>query len=251
MKFDRHPLRDMIRQVLLEDLKSFLDAAGEEDLEYYGDPNDPLFMLKKNIPLRKKARRLKDLWRQHSDQRSFEEVTFVHWIPNPVQNLPDIWNAPRNDEISVSMSPNSSPIIDTRWGPIGLVVKGWVTFAGNNMNQMMTGYVSKAKAKDLARYPQGGKPKRPVESRPADWKSYALQTSELTFDPGVVNEALLDNWEPVGWVVSDNIPHVFTPSRVSDKIAQEDMLDVMLDSGLPIMDLNRQPVSFKSLEDLL
>jgi hypothetical protein len=66
-----------------------------------------------------------------------------------------------------------------------------------------------------------------------------------------VNEALIDNWEPVSWVVSDNIANVFAPSRVSDKMAQEEMLDVIRASGLPIMDLNRQPVSFESLEDLL
>ena len=244
-------LRTTIRQILLEDLQSFLAAAGQEDLEYYGDDRDPLFMWKQNVPLRKKARRLKDLWRQHSDQGSFEGVTFVHWLPNPVQDLPSMWNAPRNDEISVSMSPNNGPIIDTGWGAVGMEVRGWVTFAGNNMDKMMTGYMAKAKAKDLAKYPTGGKPKRPVESLPTWWKSYALQASELTFDPGVVNEALIDNWEPVSWVVSDNIAGVFTPSRVSDKMAQEEMLDVIQGSGLPIMDLNRQPVSFESLEDLL
>ena len=123
---------------------------------------------------------------------------------------------------------------------------------GNPINILQpNGTRSKAKAKDLAKYPQGGRPKRPVESLPAWWKSYALQASELTFDPGVVNEALIDNWEPVSWVVSDNIAGVFTPSRVSDKMAQEEMLDVIQGSGLPIMDLNRQPVSFESLEDLL
>ena len=248
---DRRKLRSMIREVLLEDRASFISAAAKEDLEYYGDDRDPLFMWKQNIPLRKKARRLKDLWRQHSDQGSFEDVTFVHWLPNPVIDLPSMWSAPRNDEISVSMSPNSGPIIDTGWGAVGMEVRGWVTFAGNNMDQMMTGYMSKAKAKDLAKYPQGGLPKRPVESLPTWWKSYALQASELTFDPGVVNEALLDNWEPVSWVVSDNIANVFAPSRVSDKMSQEAMLDVIQGSGLPIMDLNRQPVGFGSLEDLL
>lgn len=244
-------LRNTIRQILLEDLQSFLDAADQEDLEYYGHDSDPLFMWKQNVPLRKKARRLKDLWRQHSDQASFEDVTFVHWMPNPVENLADIWNAPRNDEISVSMSPADEPIIDTRWGPIGLVVRGWVTFAGNNMNQMMTGYISKAKAKDLAKYPTGGRPKRPIESRPADWRSFALQASELTYEPDVVNEALIDNWKPVAWVVSDSFPNVFRPGRRSEKLAQEEMLDVIRSSDLPIVDLNRNPVSIEALESLL
>jgi hypothetical protein len=248
---DSQKLRSMIRAVLLEDRASFIAAAADADLEYYGDDRDPLFMWKQNIPLRKKARRLKDLWRQHSDQRSFEDITFVHWLPNPVQNLSSMWSAPRNDEISVSMTPNSGPIIDTGWGPVGMEVRGRVTFAGNNMDQMMTGYMSKAKAKDHAKYPQGGRPKRPVESRPAWWKSYALQASELTYDPGEVNEALIDNWEPVSWVVSDNIANVFAPSRMSDKIEQEEMLDVIRASGLPIMDLNRQPISLDELEALL
>ena len=251
MKFDRHPLRDMIRQVLLEDLKSFLDAAGEEDLEYYGDDRDPLFMWKQNVPLRKKARRLKDLWRQHSDQGSFEDVTFVHWLPNPIIDLPSMWNAPRNDEISVSMSPNSGPIIDTGWGAVGMEVRGWVTFAGNNMDKMMTGYMSKAKAKDLAKYPQGGRPKRPVESLPTLWKSYALQASELTFDPGAVNEALIDNWEPVSWVVSGNVANVFRPGRMSEKRAQQEVLGVIRMSGRPIMDLNRKPIDISVLEAML
>ena len=251
MKPSRTILRNTIRQILLEDLQTFLAAAGQEDLEYYGDDRDPLFMWKQNIPLRKKARRLKDLWRQHSDQGSFEDVTLVHWLPNPVIDLPRMWNAPRNDEISVSMSPNSGPIMDTGWGAIGMEVRGWVTFAGNDMDKMMTGYMAKAKAKDLAKYATGGKPKRPVESRPADWRSYALQASELDFDPDYVNEALIDNWEPVSWVVTPQIAQIFSRSRMSDKIAQEEMLDVIQASGLPIMDTDRNPVSFKQLEDLL
>jgi hypothetical protein len=244
-------IRQLIRQILQEDLQSFLAAADQEDLEYYGHDNDPLFMWKPNAPLKKKARRLKDLWRQHSDQASFEDVTLVHWMPDPVQDLADIWNAPRNDEISVSMSPVDGPIIDTRWGPIGLEVRGWVTFAGNNMNQMMTGYISKAKAKDLAKYSAGGKPKRPIESRPADWRSYALQASELTYEPDVVNEALVDNWRPVAWVVSDGFPNIFRAGRRSEKIAQEEMLDVIRASGLPIMDTDRRPIDTSELEALL
>lgn len=54
-------IRQLVRQILLEDLQTFLAAADQEDLEYYGHDSDPLFMWKQNVPLRKKARRLKDL----------------------------------------------------------------------------------------------------------------------------------------------------------------------------------------------
>jgi len=247
---DSQKLRSMIRAVLLEDRASFIAAAADADLEYYGHPNDPLFMWKPHVAIRKKARKLKDLWRQHADQASFDEVTLVHWIKHPLGQLAGIWGAPRNDEISVSMSPPTGPIADTSWGPIGLEVKGSVTFAANDMNMLMTGYMSKAKPNDLSKYPRGGRPKRPTQFGPGNWNSYVLQASELDFSQSD-NEALLDHWSPVCWVVSDSFRYVFAPSRMSDKIEQEEMLDVIRASGLPIMDLNRQPVSFESLEDLL
>ncbi len=108
-----------------------------------------------------------------------------------------------------------------------------------------------AETKDLAKYPTGGRPKRPIESRPADWRSFALQASELTYEPNVVNEALIDNWKPIAWVVFDSFPNVFRPGRRSEKVAQEEMLDVIRSSGLPIVDLDRNPISIEALESLL
>ena len=66
-----------------------------------------------------------------------------------------------------------------------------------------------------------------------------------------MNEALIDNWEPVSWVVSGNVANVFRPGRMSEKRAQQEVLGVIRMSGLPIMDLNRKPIDISVLEAML
>jgi hypothetical protein len=249
MRITESQLRRMVRDVILEDRDSFIAAATDAKLNYAGHDSDPLFVWPKHKDLKRQARALKDLWRQHSDQRSFRGLTFVHWFSNPMESIPEFVHASGKDEISTSMSPAEAPIGFTRWGAIGIQIKGWVTFAGNNMNQMMTGYMDKAKAKDRAKYGKSGLPKRPIETTPSSWSSFALEAGDLSFDPDEVNEAIVDNWKPVAWVLSDNFWPIFANrKRRSQREELLTMIEAIRESGLPVINTDRERVGIEALE---
>ena len=250
MRITESQLRRMVRGVILEDLKSFIDAAKAEDLNYYSPvSNDPLFMNPKNKDAKRQARKLKNLWRQHSDQKSFRDLTFVHWFSNSVESIPEFVHASGKDEISTSISSPDGPITDTRWGVIGIQVKGWVTFAGNNMNQMMTGYMEKAKAKDRAKYADRGLPKRPIESTPRFWDSFALGAEDLHYSESMVNEAIVDNWRPVAWVITDMIWDMFeSRQRRSQREELMTMIEAIEQTKLPIINTDRVRMDITDLK---
>lgn len=239
----------MIRGIVLEDLRSFIDAATAADINYHTDSNDPLLVNPRHKESKRQARMLKDLWRQHSNQESFKDVTFVHWFSNCVKSIPEFIHASGKDEISTSMSLPDEPIEFTHWGVIGIQLKGWVTFAGNNMNQMMTGYMEKARAKDRAKYSGRGLPKRPIESNPRSWSSFALEAGDLYFDIDGVNEAIIDNWKPVAWVISDRIWDLFeSRQRRSEREELLTMIEAIRQSKLPIINTDRVRMSITDLE---
>lgn len=249
MRITESRVRQIIREVLLEDLQSFIDAATKANLNYNASPGDPLLVHPRNKDAKRQARMLKDLWRQHSNQESFKDITFVHWFSNAVESIPEFIHASGKDEISTSMSPPDEPIEFTHWGVIGVQLKGWVTFAGNNMNQVMTGYMEKAKAKDRVKYAGRGIPKRPIESTPRSWDSFALEVDDLHFDTDGVNEAILDNWRPVAWVISDSIWDIFkSRRRRSEREELLTMIEAIRDSGLPVTNTDREQVGIEALE---
>lgn len=250
MRITEGQLRRVVRGIIHEDLQSFIDAATAADINYNASPGDPLLVHPRNKGVKRQARTLKDLWRQHSDQSSFKGLTFVHWFSSEAV-IPEFVHAGGRDELSTSISAPDRPIDFTRWGLIGIQVRGWVTFAGNNMNQMMTGYMDKVKAKDRVRYGKAGLPKRPLETIPSSWESFALEAGDLHFDPSQTNEAIVDNWRPVAWVVSGGIRDFFeSKRRRGEREALLTMIETMKDSGLPIIDLDREKIEITDLERL-
>jgi len=243
--------RRQIRRIILEDLQSFIDAATEANINYNAAAGDPLLLHPRNKEAKRQSRALKDLWRQHSDLSSFKDLTFVHWLSDTVKMVPKFLNMNRRDEISTSISPESGPIGFTRWGTIGVQLKGRVTFAGNDMNQMMTGYMTDVKVKDREKYGKRGLPKRPLETTPRFWSSFTLEAGDLRFDPSEVNEAILDNWKPVAWVLSDDFSYPTTrPKRASEREELLGVIEAIRDSGLPVINMNREPVSIEALEEV-
>lgn len=249
MRITESQLRRIVRGIILEDLQSFITAAKAANINYHTDKNDPLLVNPRHKESKRQARMLKDLWRQHSNQESFKDVTFVHWFSNCVESIPEFIHASGKDEISTSMSPSDEPIEFTHWGVIGIQLRGWVTFAGNNMNQMMTGYMEKARAKDRAKYAGRGLPKRPIESSPRSWDSFALEAGDLDFDADGVNEAIVDNWKPIAWVISDRIWDLFeSRQRRSEREELLAMIDAIRESGLPIINTDRVQMNITDLE---
>ena len=249
MRINERQIRQIIREVLLEDRQSFIKAAADAGLNYAAAPGDPLMLHSRNKEARRQSRVLKNLWRQHSNQESFRRLTFVHWFSNAVESVPEFVHSSGKDEISTSVSSPDDPIGFTRWGVVGIQLRGWVTFAGNNMNQIMSGYMDKVKAKDRAKYGEAGIPKRPMETTPRSWDTFALDAGDLTYDPDEVNEALLDNWKPVAWVISEKFMNIFkNRQRRSEREELLTMIEAIRDSGLPVIDLNREQVGVEALE---
>jgi hypothetical protein len=236
-------------RVRLNSRESFIRAATEAGLNYAGHDSDPLFTQPRNKALRAKARRLKDLWRRHSSQSSLSRLTYVHWFNHAVSDVPEFVLSSGKDEISTSISLAEQPIERTGWGAIGVLLQGWVTFAGNNMNQMMTGYFRKIKAKDRAKYGRAGLPKRPIETTPQAWGSFVLEAGDLEIEEGLVNEAILDNWTPVAWVVTDGIQYMFEQyRRRSEREDLRAMIEAIRKTGLPVINLNRELVGVEFLD---
>ena len=155
MRITEGQLRRVVRGIIREDLRSFIKAATDADLNYAAAPGDPLMLHPRNKEAKRQSRVLKNLWRQHSNQESFRRLTFVHWFSNAAESVPEFVQSSGKDEISTSISSPDDPIGFTRWGVVGIQLKGWVTFAGNNMNQMMSGYMDKVKAKACSLSPRG------------------------------------------------------------------------------------------------
>lgn len=249
MRITESQLRRVVRGIILEDLQSFIDAATKANLNYNASPGDPVLLHPRNKEVKRQARTLKDLWRQHSDQSSFENLTFVHWFSDTVKMIPEFLNMSGRDEISASISPAKGPIGFTRWGVIGVQLKGRVTFAGNDMNRMMTGYTADVKTKDRAKYGKSGLPKRPIETTPSSWSTFALEADDLSFDPSKVNEAILDNWRPVAWVLSENFWYpIARLKRRSEREELLTMIEAIKDSGLPVINTDREEVGVEALE---
>ena len=72
MRITESAIRRIIREELLEeDLQSFLDAS--RDISYSASGHDPHFT-GQDKPLKDKARAVKRLWMQHSDQKGLQQV---------------------------------------------------------------------------------------------------------------------------------------------------------------------------------
>lgn len=249
MRITEGQLRRVVRGIIREDRDSFIRAATDADLNYAAAPGDPLMLHPRNKEAKRQSRVLKNLWRQHSNQESFRRLTFVHWFSNAAESVPEFVQSSGKDEISTSISSPDDPIGFTRWGVVGIQLKGWVTFAGNNMNQMMSGYMDKVKAKDRAKYGGAGIPKRPMETTPRSWDTFALDAGDLTYDPNEVNEAILDNWRPTAWVISENFMNIFkNRRRRSEREELLAMIEAIRDSGLPVINTNRELVGIEALE---
>ena len=237
-------LRRLIKEELfLEDLQGFLDDT--QDISYNTSGHD-IYFIGQDKPLKGMARAVKQAWAKHSDQEGLQRVVdLVHWFADPVKDGPRFLELGRNNEISAIMHPKEEELAIS-WGSVGMLVSGWITLAANNMNDLMTGYGGKTRAKDAAAYTSSGLRKRPGHFYARFAKSYVLGPEDL--DEYDSNEAVVANWTPVAWVLQDVfIDSLGTTYRRSER---ELLLDMFRDSGIPMIRSDGSQISIEDLEAL-
>ena len=225
-------LRRYIRQILLEDAHGFMTAVA--DLQTSGripvtqgsEIIDMDFLNRLAI-----GKKLKRLFHQHADHEYLRSLNTVHWTGDEY-SLKSLVDVSSRDELSTTMSAPGQGFRKPRGVSYGLLIKGRITYAANNMDKIHSGhqkdYFPRSKYQErnwdehelkLAkqRKKSSGINKSPMKM-PVDFermKGYTDSPRFLerfpfvldaeTFNPTErsTNEALVDNWAVKGIVATD------------------------------------------------
>lgn len=235
-------LREYIRELLNEDPMGFvrqLSKSKNYPEEFFGG----------TIP-KEAGKDIKRAFADNADHTWLRTLDTVHWMFGPYEIKPLIGKG--RDELSATMTlpgDNFEPASDLKYG---LWIKGRITLATNNQDAMFSGFYDdygpgrEGSAEDVAhRDRSSGRNKRPSVSK--DYSRYGQlvpgneyheqmarnipyvldQSTWQQPSPGQVNEALVDNWKPVGVIVADpeiagivsNLDYITSIEEAKEKLA--------------------------------
>ena len=210
-------LREYVRTLLTEDPMGFVQqlAAGSEAEDFFGGKID-----------KQRGREIKQAFAKHADHQWLSTIDTVHWASTPY-SLKDLIGKGK-DELSTTMALPGDPLRSIGdFVPYGLWIKGRITLASDTQDTIYSGFygdygapVEGTEEEVSQRDKSSGRNKRPTMSKM--YKRYSnLQPGEKysekmarnipyvldqsTWDPNnpsSTNEALVDNWRPVGLVVA-------------------------------------------------
>jgi hypothetical protein len=223
-------LHEYIRELLTEDAMGFvhdLAAASEEfglpDIEKGEDAKLPFFG---GNPGSGGGKAIKRSFNANADHQWLSTLDTVHWVED-AYSLEGLVGKSK-DELSTTMTLPGDNLKGLPGMKIGLWVKGRITLAANNHDELYSGkhgtytalardfpdtsagkkQIQQAKSsginkrpmvsKDYSRY---GNLKRGTEFGEKRAKNIPYVLDQSTWNPTDVNEALVDNWNPVGIVV--------------------------------------------------
>jgi hypothetical protein len=239
-------VRSMVREIVLEDSKSFQDRTF--GITY--DENDI-----STTP----ARDLKRAWAAEADHDFFRKLIKVHWIkglPGRMGNvssfLPALLGASRKDEISVMGyvdKPKKTP-----WGEFGVMVQGRTTLAADNMNYIVSGYREDLDPEYIEKYSRtSGVPRRASMFDALTAKHYILDAESYGNKGEWGNELIVDNWEPVGiiaptWFMQQvKEPWYAEAYREGGKGPEVIVMRTIIESGLPVYRTDGKPYNMGSI----
>jgi hypothetical protein len=212
-------LREYIRELLKEDPMGFVqdlaaasDQFGEEGQEFHG-----------GNPGKSGGKAIKRAFAANADYNFLDSLDTVHWTGD-TYNLATLVGRSR-DELSTTMTlPGESFSSPKPALELGLWIKGRITLAANNQDDLYTGtYFDYMRGsdpeqfeKDKQRKASSGVNKRPTVSK--DYSRYGklkkgneyhekmarkipYVLDQSTWNPTSVNEALVDNWQAKGLIV--------------------------------------------------
>jgi hypothetical protein len=262
---DNKDLREFVQEIMLnEDFKSFKkEFMGDNydddvDLSIVSQLRNKKFMFHDKddkAPPKDKPRDLKRLWNKHVDRTFIQSLDTVHWFSSRgfdtkstrdamIRRLLEI---PRKDEMITSGYLPTSPM-KSHWGSIGLLIKGRVTFAANDMDAVYSGFFSDIASDDLESYHKmSGVPRRPRVGT-GHLPDYIIDRATFNEDNEyITNELIVDNWKPVAIVInktSYKLPQAFQMRQdLLDSLIKDIAKDIKQTFGIDVIDQRRNDLS--------
>jgi len=253
--------------IVLEDLSGFIDRT--KDIEYFSDIDDPTFdaEFQKGLPNKELAKEVKRAWNAEADHNFMQSLIKIHWInsseKNPEKKLDEFMAIGRKNEISTMGYLTNTQEIRSNWGNLGVVVQGRVTLAANNMNDIRSGFFKNGIEKYAEKYSSSG-----ISFRLTKFKTKSAYSHEgskkyildrASFDPHStrVNEFIVDNWKPIGFIVTKSTFDFldWVSYAVKFKKKNNDMLKyakaVIKYNNLPVYNENMEQIDKDKIEAAL
>ena len=224
------------------------------------------------------GREIKRMFNKHADHNFLSSLDTVHWSPG-VESLEALVGRGR-DELSATMTLPGGTFGMYPAGDFGLIVSGRITLASNDMDALYSGgyydYVGsddeQAAAKQQQRKRSSGINKLPQARQ--DYSGYARLADKFVADPekshefvkrkiqyvldqetfdtsdSKTNEALVDNWKPVGVVSADRaiskligVQAGKDSSNLSNLTGEiKRVLELAQQLGVPIYNIDKQVI---------
>lgn len=259
-------LRKYIRQILLEDAMGFvhdLAAASDE----FGEEGKPFFG---GNPGKAGGRAIKKAFNKNADHKWLATLDTIHWSWD-LYGMIELMGKGK-DELSANMVLPSEDF-PPESGEYGLWIKGRITLATNNMDELYSGHHEdygpgkEGTEEEVAhRDRSSGRNKRPTVSK--DYSRYGnlkpgtefgekmarnipYVLDETMWDPNDWhgNEALVDNWKPIGIVVTyddqarsvENLNYATTEEDIKEFAVgiTKQILLAALKIGVPVYNLQK------------
>jgi len=249
-------LREYIRELLKEDSLGFVhDLAGSDKFgdQFFGGSIG-----------KEAGREIKRAFNNNADHQWLSTLDTVHWTGD-VYGIKEL-KGKRKDELSATMTLPGDSFVPSVDGFTGLWIKGRITLAANDQDNLYTGFYSDyteesdanlhrikssginkrpSVSKDYSQYGRLARGNASAEMRAQEGIPYVLDQS--TWDPSKnrsgVNEALVDNWRVVGVVIGPRLlkfVKYYADSDPSEAIGEiAEIFRVATDFGVPIIDVNR------------
>ena len=246
-------LREYIRELLKEDPEAFSrDLSSAEAKFKKSAPGFDGYHLRAfdDVIENPGGRAVKQVFNAHADHKWLATLDTVH--STSVDGLQDLIDSTGRDELSTVMYLPSEQIV-TWGGNVGLWVKGRITLASNDMDELYTGHYDEYMGPNAWGTPEeqeqrkksSGVNKAPQIARAFNSDHYVLGKS--TWKPaGASNEALVDNWKPVGIVTTYDQQKVLRDlarGRVSIEDVDyeiKDLISIATSAGVPIFSRDRK-----------
>jgi hypothetical protein len=197
-------VRKLIREMLLEDLTSFKEKT--KGIDYMHSMSDPTFddPYYKDRPYKAQAKDIKRAWAAEADHEFMKSVIKVHWLSgfNVGYALDDLLSLPRNNEIATMGYLPGEGRVTSSWGKAGVIVQGRVTLAANDMNAITSGYFKDISQQVTSKYKSSGTPRRALMFNDLTSGEYILDRESFKPEGARHNEFIVDNWKPVGIVIT-------------------------------------------------
>ena len=271
-------IRQLIREMLLLEARQDFDRA-TQDIKYYSDFEDPLFVSpysKKNID---PARKVKQSWAMAVDMieadeyvegepppkisrarrwmQSLNKSTWMSYDSKMVENLERLlMRTDRRGDLSCSIAlPNQPMESPGTWGWLGLEVEGWVTLAADEMSTLMTGYIGQEPPEHFDRFANSGAPRKPTRFNTSLRHSYIFGPEDAgkLINPEGSPEALVANWSPKRIVI--DVRRAINDLRLDAQFSSGDPIGSFVRdmndkfSSLPKVDTTGKPVDLIKFEE--